>query len=68
MTIYDRWGSEIFKTDNPEFWWDGSNRKTEKQVKDGVYVYVFEIKKFNTFEPKVITGTIMVHRQHQTVD
>ena len=68
MTIYDRWGSEVFKTDNPEYWWDGSNRRTEKQVKDGVYVYVFEIKKFNTFEPKVITGTIMVHRQHQPVD
>jgi gliding motility-associated-like protein len=68
MTIHDRWGSEVFKTDNPEFWWDGRNRKTEEQVKDGVYVYLFEIKKFNTFEPKVITGTITVHRQHQAVD
>jgi gliding motility-associated-like protein len=68
MTIYDRWGSEVFKTDNPEYWWDGSNRKTEKQVKDGVYVYLFEIKKFSTFEPKVISGTITVHRQHQLVD
>lgn len=67
MTIYDRWGNIMFITDNPTKWWDGKS-PGGKAVKEGIFVYLVELKKFNIFEPKVITGTVYVHRQHVQLD
>lgn len=67
MTIYDRWGNITFITDNPTRWWDGTSGNG-KPVKEGIYVYLVELKKFNIFEPKVLTGTVYVHRQHVQLD
>jgi len=52
VQIYDRWGGLVWQTDNPDVHWDGMNQKTLKEVKQGMYVYQFVLKKFNTFEPK----------------
>lgn len=39
-TIFNRWGQELFRWNNPDEGWDGSSH--EKQVKDGVYFIVIE--------------------------
>lgn len=39
MRIYNRWGEEVFKTEDPEINWDGRDQKTGKPVNDGVYLY-----------------------------
>lgn len=62
VQVYDRWGKLIWQTDNPEVQWDGKMRSSLKDVKQGLYVYVFTLKKFNTFEPKIITGTVTIYR------
>ena len=62
--IYDRWGKLIWQTDNPTKFWDGTMRSSGKIVKQGLYVYVFTLKKFNTFEPKVIKGTVTLYRHN----
>ena len=36
MVIYNRWGNEVFKTDNPDINWDGIDLQTKKTVSDGV--------------------------------
>ncbi len=64
VQIYDRWGKLIWETDNPTKWWDGTMRSSGKEVKQGMYVYVFTLKKFNTFEPKVIKGTVTLYRHN----
>ncbi|MGB0916071.1 MAG: gliding motility-associated C-terminal domain-containing protein [Flavobacteriales bacterium] len=64
VQIYDRWGKLIWQTDNPDKLWDGTMRATGKNVKQGLYVYAFTIKKFNTFEPKVIKGTVTLYRHN----
>lgn len=64
VQIYDRWGKLIWQTDNPEKRWDGKNPNTLKEVKQGMYIYVFTLKKFNTFEPKIIKGTVSLYRHN----
>lgn len=39
MHIYDRWGVEVFHTEDPYIGWDGTDQKTHKPVNDGVYLY-----------------------------
>ena len=51
MTIYNRYGKEIFKTENPDIEWDG--RFNDKLVSTGVYYYICDV-----FEPR-ITGTVI---------
>lgn len=65
VKIYDRWGKLVWQTDNPLKHWDGTTLNTTKDAKQGMYVYVFTMKKFNTFEPKVISGTVTLYRHRQ---
>ncbi len=51
MTIYNRYGKEIYKTEDPGINWDG--RYNGKLVSTGVYYYICDV-----FEPR-ITGTII---------
>jgi gliding motility-associated-like protein len=64
VQVFDRWGKRIWQTDNPFKWWDGTDQKTLKDVKQGMYAYQFLVKEFNTFEPKKITGTVMLYRHN----
>lgn len=64
VQIYDRWGGLVWQTDNPNVHWDGTNQQTQKDVKQGLYVYQFVLKKFNTFKPKQITGTVTLYRHN----
>jgi gliding motility-associated-like protein len=41
MMIYDRWGAEVFATDQMEIGWRGTNLSNEP-LPDGVYFYVIE--------------------------
>lgn len=64
LKIYDRSGKLIWQTDNPTKFWDGKMQSSTNDVKQGMYVYVFTLKKFNTFEPKTIKGTVTLYRHH----
>lgn len=44
MTIFDRWGDEIFTTDNPQIEWDGRANKGSRISPIDVYNYKFWIK------------------------
>jgi len=37
--VFDRWGKQLFFTDDILVGWDGTDSKTKKDVKPGVYVY-----------------------------
>jgi gliding motility-associated-like protein len=38
MRIYNRWGEEVFRTEDPYIGWDGKDSKG-KDVSEGVYLY-----------------------------
>ena len=42
ISIIDRWGIEIFFSENPQFNWDGKNKSGQK-IPEGVYFYILEI-------------------------
>ena len=64
VQIYDRWGKLMWQTDNPTKGWDGTNINTGKEVKQGMYVYFITVRKFNTFEPRLIKGTVTLYRHN----
>ena len=39
MQIFNRWGEEVFKTEDPDINWDGKDQKTGKECSEGVYLY-----------------------------
>jgi len=44
LTIYTRWGEEIFSTDDPAKGWDGKLRNTDVIAQLGAYVYYIRVK------------------------
>lgn len=64
VQIFDRWGGLVWQTDNPDMHWDGTDQNSLKRAKQGMYVYQFVLKKFNTFKPKQITGTVTLYRHN----
>lgn len=51
FTVYNRWGTMVFNSNNPQLNWDGKNNKGEK-LSDGTYYYVLNA---TTQENKPIT-------------
>lgn len=45
MTIYNRWGEQIFFSNDPDKKWDGTHMG--KQVEQGVYIYYFYVLDWN---------------------
>ena len=54
MTIFDRYGSIIFQTDNPNVEWDGRNMFTSNEVMTGTYTYTL---KYQDFENRIYDHT-----------
>jgi gliding motility-associated-like protein len=44
MSIFDRWGKEIFKTDSMDNGWDGRINGSQEMVTEGTYVYKIYLK------------------------
>jgi gliding motility-associated-like protein len=64
LTIYNRWGEDVFKTNDPYIRWDGKDQKKHKDCSNGVYFYnceIFEIYLEGT-KPRAIHGTITIFR------
>lgn len=43
MKIYNRWGNLVFETEDPMINWDGKDKNSGKNVKEGVYFYVCKV-------------------------
>jgi len=43
LNIFDRWGKEVFHTNDPEIDWDGKDQSTNQPCSDGVYFYVCDV-------------------------
>jgi hypothetical protein len=60
LTIYDRWGSEVFKSSNELPKWDGSNKG--KSCEEGIYTWVAELLLFDESLTS-ISGSLMVLKE-----
>lgn len=57
--IYDRWGAQVFYTNNKYEQWDG--RKDYQNVIGGVYTYVIRVSE-KSIQPYQLTGTVTLIR------
>lgn len=64
VRIYNRWGQELFNSNDILFYWDGTNIRNGKDVNPGVYFYVCEVEYIQLRENKKVTinGSIQLVR------
>jgi len=43
MQIFNRWGGQVFKTDNALIGWNGINQTNNSKADDGIYFYLIEV-------------------------
>lgn len=43
LNIFNRWGNEVFHTNDPNIDWDGKDQTTNQPCSDGVYFYVCDV-------------------------
>ena len=43
LKIYNRWGSVVFESSNPDINWNGKDKSSNKDCSDGVYFYVCDV-------------------------
>ncbi|MEN8228763.1 MAG: gliding motility-associated C-terminal domain-containing protein [Bacteroidota bacterium] len=63
MKIFNRWGLQVFETEDPDINWDGKITGTDKLVAPGVYYYICDIYEYRLtgLEAYALTGFIYVY-------
>ncbi|MFT5859582.1 MAG: gliding motility-associated-like protein [Flavobacteriaceae bacterium] len=56
--VFNRWGNEVYSTDDQYFSWDGSQNGTATNVSIGTYFYVCEFR--YAYENYTLNGNIAV--------
>lgn len=62
LTIFNRWGQPVFKTNDPDINWDGVHYEENEKVSAGVYFYVCTVYEQTLFgvQPRTLKGTLTV--------
>jgi len=62
MTIFNRWGIQVFYTEDKDINWDGKINKTDRLVSPGVYYYICDVYEYRLtgIEVYALTGFIYV--------
>ena len=62
LTIFNRWGDQVFTTGNIDEGWNGSNNGSDYYVDTGIYTYLIKVTSATTEEKFEFTGFITVIR------
>ncbi len=64
LTIFNRWGLEVFQTQNPDILWDGRNQSNSLECAEGVYFYVCDVYEMRLagIRKRTLTGTVHLYR------
>ena len=60
MSIFDRWGEEVYETHDANFSWDGTYKG--RLLPQAVYVYQVHLVYLDDFSDKLYTGSITLLR------
>ena len=62
IKIFDRWGLEMFETNNPDVLWDGKNMQSKKPCVDGTYFYICTVDEIRVdgIKPRVLKGFVQL--------
>ncbi|MDD5571800.1 MAG: gliding motility-associated C-terminal domain-containing protein, partial [Bacteroidales bacterium] len=64
IKIYNRWGTIVFQTTNPDIMWDGKDHHTKSKCSDGVYYYVCDVyeQRLAGLKKRTLHGYIQIIR------
>lgn len=64
MIIFNRWGTIVFKTEDPDINWDGKEKTTHNDCAVGVYFYVCDVfeQRLGGIVKRTLSGTIQLLR------
>ncbi|WP_306641367.1 PKD domain-containing protein [Sanyastnella coralliicola] len=62
LTVWNRWGEEVYRSESIDQFWDGSNQGSEYYVQDGVYTWRVEYNSTCSSEKVLETGTVLIMR------
>ena len=62
MKIYNRWGEQVFESNNINFGWDGTYGPGAKQAQEGVYIWKITYHDQNSNERKEMVGHVTLLR------
>lgn len=60
MTIYDRWGTMLWKSNDPHAEWDGTFKG--KILPQGTYSWTCKIQEVSKENPRIVTGNVLIIR------
>lgn len=60
LTVYDRWGAQVYYAQGYDSNWDGTNASDNKDLPDGVYVYVLSYT--DQQQKLTLRGTVTIVR------
>jgi gliding motility-associated-like protein len=64
LEIIDRWGRTVYKTENPDVLWDGTDMTSRQPCSDGVYYYAGEVGEMTLsgVVPRALHGSVTLLR------
>lgn len=64
LKIYNRWGAQVYSTQNLDINWNGTDQTNGKPVSPGVYYYTLEVYQrfLNEMKVEKLSGTVQVIR------
>lgn len=64
LNIYNRWGDQVFHTQDLDIKWNGTDQNTGKELSEGVYFYTCEVYEqyLDALRKRTIKGTVQIMR------
>jgi gliding motility-associated-like protein len=64
LDVHDRWGKLVFRTEDPDIKWDGTDRQTHRPLPNGTYYYGCDVYLYTLtgIKKKFLSGIIMILR------
>jgi gliding motility-associated-like protein len=65
MTIFNRWGTVVYETGDPDINWDGKDKNTNQDCSQGTYFYVCKVYELTLYGmvPRELRGSITLLRE-----
>jgi hypothetical protein len=69
INIFNRWGEEVYKSNDPYFTWEGNNIETNQPSPSGIYYFKCEVYslRLSGIEQLEITGILHLVRGTKTI-
>lgn len=64
IKIFNRWGTVVFETTDPQINWDGKNQDTDQECSEGVYFYVCDVHEITLtgLRKRSLQGVVHLYR------